>query len=80
MAKRLEGYAERLYTQALTDPSVNSLMWDEMEAYLRAEANALHLDEDAVIAYVEEQYPEPDTVGFRTASKLAGAQTLTVER
>lgn len=64
---RLEDYADRLYTQAITDPSVNSLRRDEMAHYIRAEAESLCLDWQAVLEEVGSLHP--DTVAFTTAKE-----------
>lgn len=65
MAQNIERYAERLYTQAITAPSVNSLDKSQMAHYIRAEAEALHLDWRAVLREVGSLHP--DTIVFETA-------------
>lgn len=51
--KSAEYYAERLYTQAIMDPSVNGTDLDAVSAYVREEA---------------EKLPEPTTADFKRAT------------
>jgi len=63
--KEPEYYADRLYTQAITDPEVNSLREDEMARYIRQEAEKLCLDWREVLDACGSL--QPHTVHFVTA-------------
>ena len=65
MTDRIQQYADRLYTQAITSPEVNSLNRAEMAHYIRQEAEALCLDWREVLDEVGSLHP--DTVAFETA-------------
>jgi hypothetical protein len=67
----IEEYADRLYTQAITDPEVNSLDTNEMARYIREEADALCLDWREVLSATGSLHPT--TVEFVTAKEYRNA-------
>lgn len=65
---RTAHYADRLYTQAITDPSVDSLDEQDMARYIREEADNLCLDWREVLDACGSL--QPYTVDFKKASEL----------
>lgn len=64
----LDEVADRLYTQALTDPQVNSLRKVQMAHYIRQEADKLCLDPYDVLDHLPRL--EPYTLDVIQASDL----------
>jgi hypothetical protein len=67
-------YADRLYTQALTDPRVDSLDKQDMARAIRAGADELCLDWKAVLDQVNTLHPH--TLDFRKASVEVETETF----
>ena len=70
----IEEYADRLYTQAITDPSIDPLNQHELARYIREEASHLCLNWRAVLKECGDL--EPYTTDFKKASELVGNEKL----
>jgi hypothetical protein len=64
-------YAERLLSQAISDPALDEWDEDAVHDYIKEEAEKLCLDGEAVAEYAMRGYRSiVDGGGFRRASKL----------
>jgi hypothetical protein len=60
-------YAERLYTQAITDPSVNATDASELWPYIEQEADELFLDSEAVVREAKNFQADEAVLKFKQA-------------
>jgi hypothetical protein len=70
MARSIEERSKLLFEQALVDPNVNATDWDEVEQFVRYEANKLYLDESTVVQIAKERHDALTTEDFKLASEL----------
>lgn len=63
-----EYYAERLLSQAISDPRVNALKSDEMRAYIEQEAEKLCIPPEETADYAMRGYKALTTGDFKRAT------------
>lgn len=65
-----EKFVNKIYENAISDPSVDPLDQDELEASMRGQAVQLCLDPDRVVALAAKRFPQVTTNDFKKASEL----------
>lgn len=77
--KGSEYYAERLLSQAISDPRVNALDGEAVEAYIKEEAEKLCLDPEEVAAHAMRGYEAVTTGDFKAGTEYPHYPTVSRE-
>ena len=63
-------HINRMYENAVCNPDVDAMNYDELEADVRRQAEMLCLDADVCVKLMKKRFPEVTTTDFKKASNL----------